>query len=118
MQMKKVKKSEFIIRNADKILDSVNSGRTGKNKYFIIQCIFRNFTNSGKNEFVVCFNREEYRRESFFGISTLRLYVFDENEKIIKEYGIDKYVVSILKKNSCMNVWHLEKRTVKVGFAI
>jgi hypothetical protein len=92
------KKSEFIIRNADKILDSVNSGRTGKNRYFIIQYIFGNFTNSRKTEVVVFFNREEYRRESFFGISTMRLYIFDENENIIKECGIDKYVVSILKK--------------------
>ena len=59
-------RSEFVIRNAEKILAQANKGREGEDRLFIVQYIPGNFTGSGNTEVLVSFNTESFRKDNFF----------------------------------------------------
>lgn len=102
--------SDFMLRNYEKILEIVNENLTGRHTFFIVQYIFGNFTNSGKIEVLVCFNKELFRSEDFFTIRKIGLFIFNEDQDVISCYYTDNYCVSLLNKERCYECIPLGKR--------
>ena len=74
--------NEFMHKNYVKILEIVNKSLNATEQFFIIQYIFGNFTNSGKIEVLVCFNKEFFRSEDFFTIRKIGLFIFYEDLEV------------------------------------
>ncbi|MCM1222801.1 MAG: hypothetical protein NC548_50925 [Lachnospiraceae bacterium] len=98
-------KSEFVARNAEKILAHANKGRDDGERLFIVQYISGNFTGTGNTEFLISFNEEKYKKDSFFSIRLMRLYSFDKDENIVNSCDVENYTISIVGRrymNECL----------------
>lgn len=103
-------RSEFVIRNAEKILAQANEGREDGDRLFIVQYIPGNFTGSGNTDVLVAFNTESFRKDNFFAIRLMRLYSFDRNENIANVCEVSKYYTGIVERGYMYECPPLGKR--------
>lgn len=103
-------KSEFVMRNAEKILEHVNKGREGEERLFIVQYIPGNFTSSGNTEFLISFNEKDFKKDDFFAIRLMQLYSFDKNENIAVVCDVAGYSTGIVGRRYMYECPPLGKR--------
>lgn len=103
-------KSEFVIRNAEKILEHVNKGREGGDRLFIVQYIPGNFTGSENTEILISFNEERFKKDGFFFIRLMQLYSFDRNENIAGVCDVADYGIGIVGRRYMYECLPLGKR--------
>ncbi len=103
-------KSEFITRNAEKILEHANKGLDDGKRLFIVQYISGNFTGTGGTEFLISFNEEKYKKDDFFCIRLMRLYSFDKDENIINSCDVENYTTGIVERRYMYECPPLGKR--------
>lgn len=90
-------RSEFVIRNAEKILAQANEGREDGDRLFIVQYIPGNFTGSGDTEVLVFFDEKSGNPEIAATVRLTKVFRLDGRNRIRSAYTVDYSDVIVFK---------------------